>query len=352
MALEDLPMELLLQIMHHVGAKSLRKPGVLTVSKRWYAAAQPVALENLHLTYKSLAKLPSRFSRQGDLLAINLKHLEIRIPRYEDDPDRALPFLNSKKQLFALDLEGGRGVNRAAFDSWAIHLNSSLEIDGPSLLQPCKKLRSFTIVAEPPKNKDRPGKMHIPYIFSNSLGSILDVLAQRPLLTTLVIDVGLSPAKQDLWSHFHICPDIAKLIPRLRHLRLRLPSICSQVLEVDQACNPIPLRELIVNIGRQELWPHCGGIQKSTLCKSPGFFTPTPILPLLGVAEELATRAPEVSMMRILLRKDEDGKVLGVNCLTSMFFVLADDAAWDSDEIFADETSDRVSSDSVNVSEE
>ncbi|EAQ90339.1 predicted protein [Chaetomium globosum CBS 148.51] len=268
MGLLQLPSEILLHILNHVGASFFHQdPSRLRVSKRWYSLAWLILAQDPHLSLQTLPRLLANeetFGRiQPHVGSVNL------VLHFPDKTVRDCANVDDKRVVEA----------NSHLDQLAV------------LLRHCPQLKALSLVAQVD-------------FFGLSTGSIGSLLSASPL-TSLHIDI---PIRLALWrgrpgynDHTaHLCCCINALLPSLRRLRCRMHLICGRLLEPlpDDANGPLKLEELIINFTQS---PFTGpGRRDPRSCDSIlAPFRPTQQV-IEAQAEALAARLPNARMVRVI----------------------------------------------------
>ncbi|KAH6637218.1 hypothetical protein F5144DRAFT_569932 [Chaetomium tenue] len=299
MTLLQLPSEILLHILDHVGASFFHQDtNRLRVSKRWYSLAWLILARDPHLSLQTLARLLANeeaFGRiQPHVGSVNL------VLHFVDKtaPDR--PNVNDKRVVEA----------NSHLDQLAV------------LLRQCPQLKALSIVAQV-------------NFFGLSTGSIGSLLSACPL-TSLHINI---PTRLALWrgrpgynDHIaHLCCCINALLPSLRRLRCRMHLICDRLLEPlpDDTNGPLKLEELIINfthspfIGRGRWNPRsCDSILAP--------FTHTQHV-VEAQAAALAARLPNPRMVRVIGHGSRELRgIYAYNAITKRREIFNFHTEWDA----------------------
>ncbi|KAH6845739.1 hypothetical protein B0I37DRAFT_344851 [Chaetomium sp. MPI-CAGE-AT-0009] len=301
MALLQLPSELLLHILSHVGASFFYEDlHRLRVSKRWYSLTWLILARELHLDLRSLPRLlanEAAFERiRPHIGSVNLSlhFLDKTVP---DEP--------------------------SVDDKCIVEANSCLDqLVAP--LRRCPQFKALSIVAALD-------------LFGLSTGSIGRLLSVSPL-TSLHIDI---PSRMALWlgrpgynDHTaHLCCCINALLPSLRRLSCRLHLICDKLLEPlpNDANGPLKLEELIINL-TQPPFTDVGPSYPRNCAAILWPFEPTRKA-IKRQATELVARLAKPRMVRVIEYgiRDTPQEIYAYDAITRRRTVLDLDAEWDAE---------------------
>ena len=111
-----------------------------------------------------------------------------------------------------------------------------------TLISKMSNLTTFSLIVEP-----TPGEAakHGFWIHLRCLLTILEVLPKS--VSSLELDLGLLDAERD-GGPKHICHALSRLLPQLRHLRLRLGTLCAMLFGLGEGASTVPhLETLVIN---------------------------------------------------------------------------------------------------------
>ncbi len=222
MPLLQLPAELLILILNHVGPEFFAQdPRRLAVCKQWHDLAWPVLVRDLRLTTTAL----TRFTAHPALAARSERHITTT----------TLHFQNTPRHPAAKDPAFRRAIppNRR----WSAQLTTALITLSASLSR-ARALHTLTLTAHA---LDTAG-WHLPAPALATLLSSVSSAAHH--LTSLTIDTASCPLQQH--PDTHLCAAVNALLPTLRHLRFRAETVCPALLAGD---TPLPqLKTVLVNL--------------------------------------------------------------------------------------------------------
>ncbi|KAI1276339.1 hypothetical protein F5Y07DRAFT_367117 [Xylaria sp. FL0933] len=230
MPLLQLPAELLLCILSHVGAGFFRQDiSRLTISKQWYSLAWQIFVQDIYLTSQSLMRLTE-----------NLDVLMRSQPRIST-VELSLEGFKEPNPLTQIDRRGTYGVDVDDVDQWTARLNYSL-FNLTGLLQQSSGLRHVKLKAG--SEYELGYLWRHGYLMVKPLADLLSVCH----LTSLEFDVGYYALGQTDDPHAHLCCSINSLMKSLRRLHCRMTNICERLLEPPKDGTTFNLEEVIVNL--------------------------------------------------------------------------------------------------------
>lgn len=260
--LMDLPTELLCQILEEVGGSHLRRgkgSARLCVSRKWYAAARPVYLSGLEVTKinifgHNLGDLDTKYSNTGlrPLMHKNTRKLRVRVlGHYWDEPSSREPSghgddLNEPPFDFELPEHIAALVDWRD-DTLRPHLNTLFtDLHNFEALEVLK----FEATADSEVGQER--GPHWDYLYQSTVLAFLHNLPIIHDLNHLTLDIsGLrNGLLSDVNSELHLCTSIGKVLPRIEHVRLRMPTLCPTILDIDEPLPPqfIKLKTLVIKL--------------------------------------------------------------------------------------------------------
>ncbi|PVI05111.1 hypothetical protein DM02DRAFT_668576 [Periconia macrospinosa] len=335
MMLLDLPAEILFQIFEFVGSAYFRSSWKhLAICKEWSNYAIVACYRDFYVTPKKLARLrhiDSRYTWEG-LFRIrnNAKSLEVELN--EEDGDQL-------KILYSQGHGGGRFTRYQRRHDWAVRTDSHLSRLA-SVVGQSRKLRTLRILATPSSRfiYYHGESEYYDFLFPNTLKSFL---LSANHLTTLDLDLSESelvylvnaPRRLD---DYHICSRIAELLTTLEKLRLRMRSICPELLRVPPHKTGLRLREVLINLSLRTHQPlmlvlltashacHCKHFPRTgnRLLKED----------MEKQAQELVTHMAAPKMVRILSHETPASKMRAFDAMTGKYIMLGEDTecqGWD-----------------------
>lgn len=282
--ISKLPRELLLKIFA-CAAQDAAGNATLAAAARccrlWYPVVQMALYTDVSLRDTSIAKFAacSEFADdQNPIRSLTLRMGPIPVNPY--DPSEA------------------QRVEQARVDA--------VRQIGPRLLR-MRQLTSFSIRAD----------FLTALAAQESVFRLVDSLP--PTCTGLEIDIAGRPSGDGI---FHICPRLRDCLPRLRHLRLRLPRMCSALWQTpkqdgshdsagEEGFMPVHaphLEHVIVNISLREPGPYSCGYQ-STLCDGGGHVldanSPRTTKGMRAALEAFCARNPSITRFCVIDSQDK-----------------------------------------------
>ncbi|KAJ5715867.1 uncharacterized protein N7483_013048 [Penicillium malachiteum] len=282
MPLQNLPVEILDNILRLVGSDSLRKHEAccLPVSKWWYELAEPILLEELVLSAHQLKRIPENTIIK---LQKSLRRLQIHI--------KPLP---------------ERQVDEELINS----LNNVL----PRLLPKAARLQQFDFIANGYFNPDKPLVSYKNYLGPWPLMNLVDILPFY-ILSDLTIDTMGSGVK----TGEHICPRIASRIPSLRSIKLRMRCICLQVLEFDHHSK---IEKIIINLSLKENNLLEAGFSHHCTEQIHAYDLNDA---MVAAATNIATKIPSIKMLRIMSHTHPGFETVTTDCINGSRMILSGD---------------------------
>ncbi|KAL2851155.1 hypothetical protein BJY01DRAFT_120197 [Aspergillus pseudoustus] len=296
MPLHALPTEILCVILRFVGSQELRKHNArcLLVCKWWHAIAEPILYEDLGVSANQLLRLPR--SAQGKL-ARHGSRLRVYASRAKDWPSSLVEDNDNLNDR--LDMLLSQGACLKSFS-----LRTDLHFDSSLPLAPSQH-----------------------YLYNWTPAPLLNSLR-----ASQIQDLEIDTYGSDFKHGVHICPDIARIIPSLRSLRLRMRRICPKVLRLkhQERGLPVRIRSIIVNISLLEPGTLSSG--SSRHCER---FKSTLELfeQMVDASTATATHIPSLTKARVLWHAFHSNDTLVHDCITGRSEILrpGDDSNWEDE---------------------
>ncbi|KAK4508421.1 hypothetical protein PRZ48_002159 [Zasmidium cellare] len=271
--LMNLPTELLCQILEEVGGSHLRRDNGsarLCVCRKWYEAARPVYLSGLETTNinifgHNLGDLETKYSYSDlrPLMHKNTRELRIRLlGHYWDEPSSTAFNTDFEDD----DEEGGAAgpptpLNEPPIDFELPEYIASLSEWRDNTLRPqletfftdlrhfeALETLTFEASADPEVGHER--GPHWDYLYQSTVLTFLHNLPLTHDLSSLTLDIsGLRTGLLEADSH-HLCTSIAKILPRIENVRLRMHTLCPTIFSLDEDLQPtdVKIKTLIIKI--------------------------------------------------------------------------------------------------------
>ncbi|KAF2162310.1 hypothetical protein M409DRAFT_27314 [Zasmidium cellare ATCC 36951] len=271
----DLPGELLCQILEEVGGSHLRRDNGsarLCVCRKWYAAARPVYLSGLGTTKvnifgHNLGELETKYSYSSlrRLMHKNTREMRIRLLGHYWDENSCQAF---DSEYVEDDEEGGAAgpptpINEppiefeepehiVALEQWRDrYLRPQLDALFTDLRH-LEALESLTFEASADPEVGHERGPHWDYLYQSTILTFLHNLPVTHDLKDLTLDIsGLrNGLLNDSEADHHLCTSLAKILPRIENVRLRMPTLCEKIFALDSNLQPneIRLRTLIIKL--------------------------------------------------------------------------------------------------------
>ncbi|KAF1956408.1 hypothetical protein CC80DRAFT_446315, partial [Byssothecium circinans] len=328
MPLLQLPPETLFQIFDYVGSSYFRSDlSRLTVSKQWSKFAHTECFLDFYVTQKTLRRLISSpyVELSASLVKDSMKTLDLDLEGFQDW-DSIPPSQHDSQAANVTAWNGAHG--RAVRAAWTTELNNDL-LYLSTIVKQSQKLRILRIQATSELHPQLLTRRD--YLFLSTLRDFLSVSN----ITCLELDLcgtRLRPLQnQDHGEEIHICRSIAALLTKLRRLRLRMRTICADVLKPRQDSTELCLNEVLINLGLSNESPLITSTMHATCCGS----SPGGILQLKADMEEQAQvlvaqmEAPKI--VRILTHAPPHIEMRAFDALTGRNVKLSEGAEWDDD---------------------
>jgi hypothetical protein len=321
MSLLSLPTEILIEIFDYVGSSYFRSNlSRLTICKEWSVFARTACFQECPVTQKNLRDL------------ISSPHV-----------DSSLALLKDSVKTLDLDLKGIEDWDatptwdiahkRAA---WTTELNNDL-LHLATTMKQSRKLRTLHIKATNILPSQLRLLEHRDYLFLSPMRTFLTAGNLTSLeLDLLGTDIG-SQSDHESDEGVHICPIIATLLTTLRRLRLRMESMCTDVLEVELHITNLRLDTVLINLGLSEdmaLTVYFAHLSRCGYPQGPNTFWDD----MENQAQILVTQMAAPKMVRILTVEIPDFSMRAFDVLTGRTVKLDQDAKWDDDgEVIEDD---------------
>ncbi|KAM3415751.1 hypothetical protein BST61_g9262 [Cercospora zeina] len=281
-SLLTLPAELLVLILEHVGGRELRRsqtgktkqsgPGwratdKLILCREWYAAARPVFLSGLHVSELrlygcNLDRLDGELSYKASrhLMHKNTRSLSIRLLGHYWD-------LNSAEDLERWHAEdswsGSAPLNDMPPDFEIPSENRQLALERwrdeemrPKLDELFDDLRQFSVLKYLDFTASSEG-LDWNYIHLSTISRMLNNLPITQNLRTLVLDTAGTRLGDDD-DPTHLCEEVARVLPYIENVRLRMITICPAIFEIDGHAEGrhVALKTLIIKLHLPDAFDH------------------------------------------------------------------------------------------------
>ncbi|KAF2462814.1 uncharacterized protein BDR25DRAFT_122562 [Lindgomyces ingoldianus] len=331
MSLLQLPPEILIQVMNHVGSSYFREDlGRLTVCKQWFRFARTACFKDLQLFQKTLRRLLSSREVGRSLLLIkdSLEILDLGLKGFEgwSSIPESQSYPQDVNALVASSWDGDLG--RALLTAWTTALDNDLA----QLAITAKESRKLRIIRIQASSEHHPLLPLLPRRDYLSLSTIRAFLSGKNL-TALELDLcgTLLMPRQEHRDDFHVCTSIGALLTTLRRLRLRMRSICADVLRPQHHDTSLRLSEVLINLSLSNESPMTTSAAHSTRCGPTGGGFLKLKADIEDQAEALAAHMVSPKIIRILTHTLPQLEMRSLDVLTGKCMKLADDMAWEDD---------------------
>jgi hypothetical protein len=346
MPLLQLPPETLIQIFDYVGSSYFRSDlSRLTVCKQWSKFANNACFGDFYVTQKTLRRLLSSPYVESSLSLVkdSVETLDLDLEGFEDWD--SIPLSRHDSQAVnALNVSTWNGAHgRAVRAAWTTELNNNL-LYLATIIKQSRKLRILRIQATIELHPLLRLLERRDYLFLSTIRAFLSASN----LTSLELDLcgtRLIPHQsQEHGEGFHVCTSIAALLTTLRRLRLRMRSICADVLKPPQHSTNLRLNEVLINLSLSNQSPLNTSAVHATCCgSSPGGFLQLKA-DMEKQAQVLVAQMAAPKIVRILTHALPSIGMRASDVLTGRNVTLSESAEWDDDgEAVEDEVSDEES---------
>ncbi|KAK4644031.1 hypothetical protein QC761_0048410 [Podospora bellae-mahoneyi] len=338
MALLKLPPETLIQIFDHVGSSYFRSDlSRLTVCKQWSEYAHTTCFQDLYVTQKTLRRLLSSPYVESSLRLVknSVETLDLILKGFEDWD--SIPLSGHDPQAVNV-WNGAHG--HAVRATWTTELNNDL-LYLAAIIQQSRRLRILRIQATSELHPLLRFLERRDYLFLSTIRAFLLVSN----LTSLELDLcgtRLIPHQsQERGEGIHVCTSIAALLTTLRRLRLRMRSICADVLRPPQHCTDLKLNEMLINLSLSNESPVTTSAAHATCCgSSTGGFLQLKA-DMEKQAQVLVAQMAAPKIVRILAHALPRIEMRAFDVLTGRNVALSEGAEWDDEgEVIEDQVSD------------
>jgi hypothetical protein len=326
-SLLQLPTEILIYIFNHVGSSYFRSDiSRLTICRQWSELARTACFQDFYVDQKTLRRLSSPLYTELSLRQIKdcVEALFLDLKGFEDWDSSPVWHLYQMRLL------------------WRTELNNDL-LYLAKIMGQSRKLRIMRIRTTSEVNPHLPHSQRGDYLFLSTIRAFLSASN----LTNLELDLCgihiVSLTSEEYSIESHVCTDIATLLTTLRRLRLRMRSICANVLELRQHGNNLRLEEMIINLSLSNESPQITSASHAKCC--------VPSTDLLQLKADLERQAQALvaqmaapKIVRILTHALPSFEMRAFDVLTGKNVKLGEGADWDDEgEVIEDKESDAES---------
>ncbi|KAK3709405.1 hypothetical protein LTR37_010966 [Vermiconidia calcicola] len=253
----DLPQELLDLVAEEVGGRNLRRNvSNLTICRKWYDASHAVYLTGLdHSETRihgcDLGHFNERWSHleQRKLMHRNTRNLDVRLLGHwwDEASKRAIIDGSEGEEDNAAPAEVVGQEGQKALNRW------QADVLRPCLAKLFRDLSHFQVLEimslETVFDVAEARGPQWPYLYSSAAASFLRCLPLTQDLKKLTLDL-CSGLNYDEVEDAHICEEMARILPRIENVRLRLRIICPSIFEFSNHPEPrdIRLRSLVIKL--------------------------------------------------------------------------------------------------------
>ena len=322
MLLLQLPPEILTQIFCFCGSLYFQQDSRrLTISKRWFEFAFPVAWRDLTLSPKGLASLhDSKILMKRTSFRHYIQTLYLKL-----GGDREIPLVTEPiDEDDRIDFHGTRIPPMDPAWAWIPRMNSNIHalifITGFGYRLHTLRLQSLPL--PPPEELAYPEL----YLMPDTVRASITAYTLRHLV--LDITQPFLPNRHDPEDKRHLCKFVARVLRNLQTVHLRLPHICPVALTPPPSHTALPLTDLVVNLSLYSDVPGITSAKHSSRCfPDQGGLAQ----PIRKQAEILTKRMESPKVVRVLTHLPVQFELRSFDVLTGKTMKLAMDAEWDDD---------------------
>ncbi|KAF2801185.1 hypothetical protein K505DRAFT_190426, partial [Melanomma pulvis-pyrius CBS 109.77] len=333
MTILQLPTETLIQIFDYVGSSYFRSDlSRLTVCKQWNELARTACFRDFYVPQETLRRLLSSPYAESSLAlvkdSVETLDLDLKGFEYWDSNPLSRHDLQAVNVLNVSTWNGAHG--RAVRAAWTTELNNDL-LYLATIIKQSRKLRILRIQA----TSELHPLLHLlerrDYLFLSTIRAFLSASS----LTSLELDLcgtQLIPHQsQEHGERSHVCTSIAALLTTLRRLRLRMRSICADVLKPRQHSTNLRLNEMLINLSLSNESPLTTSAAHATCCGPPsgGFLHLKANMEKQAQVLVAQMEAPKI--VRILTHALPNIEMRAFDVLTGRNVTLSEGVEWDDD---------------------
>ncbi|KAK0710363.1 hypothetical protein B0T21DRAFT_376472 [Apiosordaria backusii] len=310
------------------------------ICKQWSEFAHTACFRDFYVTQKTLRCLLSSPYVESSLRLVknSVETLDLNLKGFEDWDSIPL----SRQDPRAVNVWNG-AHGHAVRAAWTTELNNDL-LYLATIIKQSRRLRILRIQATSELHPLLRFLERRDYLFLSTIRAFLSASN----LTSLELDLcgtRLMPHQsQENGEGFHVCTSIAALLPTLRRLRLRMRTICADVLKPPQHCTSLSLNEMLINLSLSNESPVTTSAAHATRCgSSTGGFLQLKA-DMEKQAQVLVAQMAAPKIVRILTHTLPNIKMQAFDVLTGRNVTLSEGAEWDDDgEAIEDQVSDEES---------
>ena len=232
--IKSLSDEILVEILQHV--QNCSTAGALLSSlltcRQWHRIGTPISHRDILIRNRDLTTSIGPLSAHSD----EVHSLTVRLQPCQVDmytPEGQASYIKVPvEDLYQLRTQGSRATQA---------LWKDMESFATLICTMCN-LTTFSLILEP-----TPGEAakHGFWIHLRCLLTLLEALPKS--VSNLELDLGLLDAARDGGPR-HVCHALSRLLPQLRHLRLRLGTLCAALFDLGEEASTAPhLETLVIN---------------------------------------------------------------------------------------------------------
>lgn len=307
----SLPQEIILYILHEVGAAHFRSNvEQLLVCKSWFPLAQSVMVEELNLSENNLPRFLENMLAQRGLWRIietNCRSVNLRL---QGPPGKSMIRNHSPE-----------------FD-WGTRINPCLTYLATRLPR-FRRLEDLTIEAIAPD--PAPGGFQS-YLRRQQIGNFLSP-RYCSRLRSLNIDLCHTLKRETVSTGCgnHLCVFISKFLRTLQHVRVRMDSVCDDVMAVGDDEKTSNLESLVFNMYMPEsdATPGFHTEGRALPCQTKKEYPPKcPLRRMMRAAKRLSERNATIRTARIVTSFYPERRPVAIDCINGTKTILSDRNNW------------------------
>ncbi|KAI1913464.1 hypothetical protein LOZ12_005254 [Ophidiomyces ophidiicola] len=335
MPLLQLPPEILILVMNYVGSAYFRKDvRRLTVCKYWFVFAHASCFKHLRLSQAALLDLLFSQNAERGLLVVQtlVESLDLELKGFENW-NRLPAFLEYLLQgVSAPDIAPSwdKPTGCALRAEWTVILNRNLTRFAAAI-NSSRKLRVLRIHAFSERHPLFPLLQRRNYLMLPTVRDLLSVSNLR-LLDLDLCGTTLTSTTETPNGEFHICASIGTLLPTLKGLRLRMRSICADVLKPLPHKTNLNLKEVLINLSLFDRPPLTSPKSAhSARCGSTDGAFLTLKTEIKDQAKALSALMAYPQKVRILTHKLPGFEIRSFDVMTGKSMILPNNLTWGDD---------------------
>jgi hypothetical protein len=311
MHVQALPQEIVLHILRDVGPAHFQdNVNQLLICKSWYPAAQSVMVEELSLSEKNLPHFLERMLAQKylwRLVETNCRKVNLKIR----GPQGKSIFKNHSPEF-----------------EWGVRMNPCLTYLATRLPR-FMRLEDLTIEATAPDPKPHGFQ---PYLRRRQIANFLSP-RYSSRLRSLNLDLCHTLKRETVSNGCgnHLCAFVSKFLLTLRHVRIRMDSVCAEAMEIGDDGKIANLETLIFNmhIPDSDAKPGFPVDARALPCEFKEESRPKcPLQRMMRAAKRLSEKNATIQTARIVTSFYPEKRPVAIDCINGIKTILKDRNDW------------------------